>query len=173
MGYPGIDCPMKEVLELMELSADELVCREVLDTIVEQVSKAAEKDALENLLKQMSPRPVYHFLDVLDDSTTHKRDFLVEMTADQREIYERKISLEHTPVELALLTQGQSTCTRMSFAISHFVPLELRCGSLCTALPVGRKLCAVFTNTTNVTEEPSLILESVAQGYLPGVLRIV
>lgn len=112
MGYPGIDCLMKEVLELMELGADELVCREMLDTIVEQASKAAEKDALENLLKQMSPRPVYHFLDVLDDSTTQKRDFLVEMTADQREIYEGKICLQHTPVDLALLTQGQSMYTR-------------------------------------------------------------
>lgn len=41
MSYPEIDCPLKEVLELMQLSADELTCREVLDTVVEQVSKAA------------------------------------------------------------------------------------------------------------------------------------
>lgn len=112
MSYPEIDCPLKEVLELMQLSADELTCREVLDTVVEQVSKAAEKDTLENLLKQMSHRPVYHLLNVMEDGTTQKRDFLVEMKSDHREKYQQKVTLEQSPCQLALLTQGQSSCTR-------------------------------------------------------------
>ncbi|KAH7970731.1 hypothetical protein HPB49_014807 [Dermacentor silvarum] len=92
MSYPEIDCPLKEVLELMQLSADEVTCREVLDTVVEQVSKAAEKDTLENLLKQMSHRPVYHLLNVMEDGTTQQRDFLVEMKSDHREKYQEKMA---------------------------------------------------------------------------------
>ncbi|XP_049514245.1 uncharacterized protein LOC125941297 [Dermacentor silvarum] len=42
MSYPEIDCPLKEVLELMQLSADEVTCREVLDTVVEQMASGEE-----------------------------------------------------------------------------------------------------------------------------------
>lgn len=109
--YPEITCSLQEVLALTTQHADKLICKEVLDDVVERASKAVERELLEDLLAPMLTRPVYHHLEIIDKSTQPK-DFLSELSSDQKEKYKQKILFHGSVADLPILTQGQANCAR-------------------------------------------------------------
>ncbi|KAK8768195.1 uncharacterized protein LOC144124691 [Amblyomma americanum] len=110
--YPEIACSLQEVLELTTQHADKVICKEVLDEVVERASTAVERELLEDLLAPMLIRPVYHHLEIIDDKDTQPKDFLSELSSDQKEKYKHKILFHGSVADLPILTQGQANCAR-------------------------------------------------------------
>ncbi|XP_077523853.1 uncharacterized protein LOC144134924 [Amblyomma americanum] len=110
--YPEITCSLQEVLELTTQHADKFICKEVLDDVVERASKAVERELLEDLLASMLTRPVYHYIEIIDDKNTQPKDFLSELSSDQKKKYMQKILFHGSVADLPILTQGQANCAR-------------------------------------------------------------
>lgn len=104
--------PLVEILKLSARSVDDTICRDVLNSMVTQVSRAVDKERLVGLLAAMKePRQVFHHMAASFVGlriSLKAFDFLAALSDRLQEQYVAHVLLLCDVEDMALDTEGQS-----------------------------------------------------------------
>ncbi|KAM7284078.1 hypothetical protein ISCGN_001181 [Ixodes scapularis] len=110
--FPEVEGSLVEILKLSARSVEDTICRDVLNSMITQVSRAVNKERLVGLLAAMKePRQVFHHMAASFVGlriSLKAFDFLAALSDRLQEQYVAHILLLCDVEDMALDTEGQS-----------------------------------------------------------------